>query len=51
MIKVYLNSIEIAEFKLSIRPPVDIDEIIEHINEKFGQTNWTSFEYIKEAAE
>lgn len=50
MIKIYLNSVKIFYGDLG-RSLTDIDDVILHINEKFGKDNWTSFEYIKVAAE
>jgi hypothetical protein len=60
VIKIYLNSVEIGILK--INPLVEEDyvpkfnqhslqRIIVEIDDKFGKDNWTSFEYIKKAAE
>jgi len=50
MIKVYLDRIEIFSGELG-RSLSTIDDVISIINKQFGKDNWTSFKYIKEAAE
>lgn len=59
VIKAYLNSNEIGMLKIDPTGQADyvpkfnqhtLQRIIVEIDDKFGKDNWTSFEYIKEAA-
>jgi len=60
VIKTYLNSVEIGILKIDPKGEADyvpkfnqqsLQRIIVEIDNRFGKDNWTSFEYIKEAAQ